>query len=171
MSACSWSPLALCLCQFLKTIIHLPPQTGRSLNGRDKEELLAGNQSGSCLSQSPGFPAFYTTKFPTQKWSASSSYIGLPKQAPTENHGSSCPEMGGGSWCPQRSWDHLSNKLLKTLVGPGTSGQDATAFLTHHCLCCALPLLFTPRDKSRRYSGAKENTVGFLLRARHKAKL
>lgn len=61
-SACSWSPLALCPCQFLKIITHLTPQAGRNLNGRDKEELLAGNQSGSCLSQSPGFPAFYTHK-------------------------------------------------------------------------------------------------------------
>lgn len=39
-------------------------------------------------------------------------------------------EREGEASATQRSQDHLSKKLLKTLVGTETSGQDATACLT-----------------------------------------
>lgn len=107
MSACSWSPLALRPCQFLKIITHLPPQAGRNLNGRDKEELLAGNQGGCCLSQSPGFPAFYTQKISNPEMASFQLLHWVPPcKCKHKNHGSSFPEIGEGRgswWNPEES--------------------------------------------------------------------
>lgn len=133
-SACSWSPLALCLFHFLKIITHLPSWAGRNLNGRDKEELLAGNQDGSCLSHSP----WPSSLLHSQNFQPRNSLLPAPTldspckyQHKIVAQAARRWEREGEAGATQRSRDHLSKKLLKTSVGSETSGQDTSACLTH----------------------------------------
>lgn len=75
-SACLWSPLDLCACQFLKITTYLPPPAGRYPKGRDEAELLARNQGG--LHLRPECPDAQHL----QKQPASISYTGFPISFP-----------------------------------------------------------------------------------------
>lgn len=115
------------------------------------------------------------TKFPTQKWPASSSYIGFPMQVQTQKSWLKLPwnRRGKGKLVEPRGVRTASAKSCWKLwwVQKRQDKMPLPVWLIPRSKPTVVAVYSRGNDKTRRCCGAKENTVGFLLCARHKAKL